>query len=144
MTSNLPIVDIATYLPTIVPSLGLVLGTNLFVEFLPDLPDTAVALFGYPGNVPEFTMGSGNLATALPCLEEARVQIVRRDAEGATIANEQALETIYRAVIQVTNLVIGGTNYERWEARQRPFFLMRDEKRRVFHAFNLSLLRTPN
>jgi hypothetical protein len=141
MPSNPPLNDVTTFLSS--AGLGLTVGTNLFASLLPDQPDAAVAVFEYMPAPSDFTMGSGSLQTALPAIEESRVQIMCRDIEANYNTNQATIEAIYRAMVQMSSSTIGGTFYQRFEPMQRPFFLHRDEKRRVYHVNNYMILRTP-
>lgn len=138
MASNPPLDDVMSYLNA--AGLGLTLGTNMYGSYLPDAPDQCVGIFEYPGAPSDFTMGSGTL----PIIEETRFQIMSRDVETGYSANQNRIQAIYRSVLTVVNVTIGGTWYQRWEPIQAPFFLHRDNQVRVYHVLNFMTCRQPS
>lgn len=137
MSSNPPLVDCVTYLAS-VGSLALTPSVNFFASLMPDTPDQVVLIDEYPGDT-DWTMG-----TALPAIEEYHFQIISRDTEENYNANQVRIQAIYRVCIQVTDQIIGGTNYLWWEPVHTPAFMHRDEKRRIHHVFSFYAMRQPS
>lgn len=105
------------------------LGTDLFIDNMPDSPDTCVAVIeSIVGLPPTRTLGSG-----LPVTEMPRFQVYAR-AASKTTAHAKA-KAAWDALEVVADQTLSGTRYERIEALQSPFLLKRDDADRwVFLA----------
>jgi hypothetical protein len=136
MTTTYLLDDVGTYLAG--AGLGLVEGTNLYLGYLKDNPDSCLALFEYDGMAPMYTMGP----QSLPAIAQPHLQIVWRDV--GYVQARTGAESVTRALEQVTNQNVNGTYYERIERLQDPFFMQRDTvKYRVYFACNFGIMRTP-
>lgn len=118
-------------------STALTAGTNLFMNFLPDTPNTAVAVYETGGAPPEFVFGS-----TTPAWRNPRVQVVSRSTSSQTARTR--IETVYRRLAGVSNTTLqgaSGPNYLSITPVQDPFLLGRDEQARVTFACNFAVSR---
>ncbi len=115
--------------------LGLTFGTNLFAGIMPTSPDQAVSLFEYAGEEPEHVLGP---VANKGGLRHPRVQVLVRVAEGNYLTGRNLIENVANA-LECANTTINGTYYERIERMQDPFFVHRDQARRVFFAINMTI-----
>jgi hypothetical protein len=119
----------------LVPELGTV-GTNLFWSHMPATPNSAIAIYEYPGEAPVYTKKT--MEWELP-----RIQVVTRAltyVEAMTKAEE-----VYTILSNIRRTDIDGTFYDYIRARQRPFADPngRDDGGR-FRAFcNYAIKKTP-
>jgi hypothetical protein len=124
-----------------------VLGDNLFEGLMPQIatteaPDTAVSLFEYAGEPPDYVYGS----STLPAIAHPRVQILSRSGPGVgsyALARDNC-EAIVRILETITNTLVNTTWYERVARLQEPFMMHRDAHRRTFFACNMEVFRTPS
>lgn len=109
---------------------ALVLGTDLFKGYLPDLPDTCVAVYETAGPAPRETL-------TLTLVERPNLQVVSRsvDYPGARV-NAQ---NVWNLLHQVVDETLSGVRYLRMVPLQSPFYLGRDESLRVKFAFNMTV-----
>lgn len=113
------------------------IGTNLYLNFLPDEPATATALFETPGPGPLDTFSKA------AAIEQPRVQLVCRssgDNTGPTIARAN-IDVAFTTLHSVANQVLSGSTYLRIAAVQSPFLLDRDPRGRVEFAVNFEAQR---
>lgn len=125
--------DIATYIASTL-AMG-TLGTNVFVNSMPNSPDSAVTVYEYSGW--PTTIGMGNPDTDV--LENLSLQVATRHPESST-AHARA-QTIYRGLDGRGDLTINGVTYLWLRAAQAPFLLKRDENQRETFVFNLAVQR---
>lgn len=104
-------------------------GAVIFSPDMPDRPDHAVQLRGYPGEPPEFDHDS-----PLPALRYPRFQVLVRDRDYA--AARLTAEAIYLALCGVVNQTINGRHYLRVEALGEPSPLPRDQSNRALVVTN--------
>lgn len=109
-------------------------GTNLFLGFLPDAPDAAVALLEYSG-----LEGLYIHEIAGPAYERPRVQVVARAAT-YTAARTKA-EDAHKALGRVSNTPLSGVWYVSIDALQSPFLVERDANQRVVIGFNVQVIK---
>lgn len=139
MTSYL-LDDIAvTYLPNNTP---LVFGENLFASLLPDVGDDTVnSVNEYPGMKGKDVFGASN---PLPAISMPKIQVISRGLEEDYLTVRENAYIIWNALLLITNLSINGTLYQRVESIQsEPFFLQRDDSRRVYFCCNYQIYRSP-
>lgn len=98
-------------------------NTDLFFAGLPDLPDSATAIWEYGGEQPLHVKDRAG-----PVREFPRFQIIVR-AKSYTVAREKA-ERIYR-LLDGFKGELDGVGYASVRALQSPFFLGRDDKNRT-------------
>ncbi len=110
------------------------LGTNTFLNALPDEPGTAASLVEYGGGAPDYVF-----ANDLPVNENARVQIACRSTS-STRARANA-NAAWVAVSGIANESLSGHTWLRAKPIQSPFLLRRDEQNRVIFAFNADCTR---
>lgn len=125
--------ELATYLDT--SSTRFALGTNLFLNDLPDIPATATGIYETGGIEPTRTFRPSTKAA----WENPRVQLYCRSTSSVTArANIDAAYDIFEGVIDTT---LSGTTYLRVSAIQSPFLLERDQGGRVVFACNFDAMR---
>lgn len=124
--------DLGAYLDT---NSSLVLGTDLFLGVLPEIPSNCVALFENSGVSPDFTLGTNNL----PILERPELQVIVRNGSYST--GNTLADTIYRVFTQITNQTINSVNYLRIQAIASPSVMDRDSNRRVLFTTNFRVIR---
>ncbi len=99
---------------------------------MPATPDTAVALYQYPGEAPSRGFGvTGGVA-----YERPRLQVVVR---GAPYDHDTPLATatsIRDALVKVQGTELSGTQYHWISPLQDPGLYKRDDKERVLIVFN--------
>lgn len=120
--------DVAAFLAG--AGLGLVAGTNLFLQDVPAQPDALVAVIEYPGRGPVGTHDDP------ASIEVPRFQVYARAAQYDAAAARASAEAAYKALRAVTNQTLSGTFYLAIRALQSPFLLHRDENQRVVFAVN--------
>lgn len=103
-------------------------GSSLFIGWMPDQPDTAVALYEYEGETPDYVMGS-------PVIDKPRVQIISRSASYATARD--TLNTI-RSLTDVHDTTLTGIDTLRVHPYGSVTALGRDDKNRW--EFSLSIV----
>lgn len=124
--------ELGTFVDT--ASTRFTVGTNLFLNALPDEPGTATALIEYAGGEPEFVF-----AGELPVNENARVQVSCRSTS-STKARANA-NAAWVAVSGIANESLSGKSWLRAKPIQSPFLLKRDEQNRIVFAFNCDIAR---
>ena len=124
--------ELGTYVAT--ASTRFTLGTNAFLNNLPDEPATASSFVEYGGGPPYFTLGG-----SLPKYERQRVQVACRSTSSVTArANVGAA---WVAVSAIANTTLSSHGWLRAEPVQSPFLMRRDEQGRVLYAFNCDCVR---
>ena len=125
------IVEIADYL--VAESVATAVGTDLFADFLPETPDTALAVVMTSG--PPSEQGFGQ---AEPWREFPRMQLLSRAMAYADArANCQAA---HDALGKVQATTLGTTFYESI-APNAPFLLKVDATGRVVYALNAQVIK---
>ena len=116
-----------TYLRTYLIAQGIGTTANIFIDCMPDTPDTAISINEYAGK-------DGLI------LEERRLQIVCRDAS-YTAAETKALAI--RALLSNSNpelsVTLNSIPYY-FKSIQRPFLLNRDERQRCKFVCNYKVV----
>jgi hypothetical protein len=110
------------------------LGTNIFLGLMPDTPDECVVLYEYGGGAPGQVFGSDN---ATPW-ESSSVQVMARSATYA--AARTKARAAYAALQKVANETLSGISFLRVDPVQSPFFVQRDENRRVYFSANYRVM----
>ena len=125
---NSPATDLAAKLAT--AGVGTI-GTNLFVQRMPDDPDTCVCLYDYEGSSID-TLCSFSL-------EDFRVQVIAR---ANTYAVAWAKMLAVQAVLDyIARETIGGTYYHVAYRRSLPFSLGQDARDRAEISQNYAGIR---
>lgn len=125
--------DLSSKLATDVSEL--VVGTNLFLSYLPESPDLCVAIYEMPGGDPKHHMGGG-----LPAYEEQPIMVLVRYPAGDYAAARNLTEKIRRA-LGVVSAVINGTNYLRVLGENTPVSLDPDPKQRERMVCNFTVYK---
>ena len=128
--------EVGTYLASTVTNVTLTLGTNLFLGRLPDDPDTCVSVQETGGQGPINTM-SNNSA---PVIEQPNVQTLIRASSYST--GRALAKDVFDQMNLVTNEDLSSTRYERIEAIQSPFPIMRDSQDRAVFSINFTCQKT--
>ena len=124
--------ELGTYLDS--ASTRFTIGTNLFLNAIPDEPNTASAVVEYGGAAPDYVFGRD-----LPVNENARVAITSRSTS-STKARADA-HAAWVAMQAIENESLSGTSWLRASAVQSPFLLYRDEQGRVVYQCNYQCVR---
>lgn len=128
--------DIGTRLQT--AGIG-TLGTNLFLQMLPNTPDACVAVIEYQGLQPQDVLGG----QTLPKWERPRLQVISRGVKDDFAAARSKAEDAYRSLYTVVNLTVNGTYYLRVTVQQTPFLMEVDSLKRPLFVFNIQAERVP-
>ena len=120
--------DLLDDLETYFTSLNIVTPGTIFKDTLPDLPDSAIAIYCYSGY------------SSLPQIAGVNysIQIVVRD-KSATVAKSKAKE-LYNALLTEDGILY--LTPERWSLvfpRQVPFKIKVDTKERIYYGFNADI-----
>jgi hypothetical protein len=107
-------------------------AANLFLGSRPDVPDTVLVLYEYPGSDPEYVQNS-----FFPIAEMPQIQVVAR-ANRYEDASDLAWAA-WSALAPVTNATLGTTYYRSIRPNGSPAILMRDTNDRVLLFFNASV-----
>lgn len=124
--------EIGTFLDT--QSTRFALGTNLYLNYLPDEPNTATAIYETGGGPPQH-----HFAGDLPAWENQRIAVTCRST-----SSTQARANINDAWVQlqeVTNETLSNRSWLRVSAVQSPFLLNRDPRGRVSFQVNFDCVR---
>jgi hypothetical protein len=109
-------------------------GTNLWVNWMPDEPDTAATIYETGGLAPVQRFGND-----LPAFERPGFQMICRAAASSSArANIHAAWTLAQ---QVANEELSSKTWLRIEPLQSPFFLERDPRGRYVYAVNFVGMR---
>lgn len=127
--------ELADYLQNAPISLGTE-GTNLFYGLLPPDPDVCLALFEYPGEKNQLTLGNNTVALELP-----RVQVVSRGAQYDYDGPRLAIQNVVAAMTKIGDTDLSGVRYLAVEALQAPFLLHIDENFRNVFAVNFRVTK---
>lgn len=127
--------DLADFLDAALPELTLMV--NFFEGLLPNKPDTAVAIYEYPGEPDEYLLGPNTL----PAFSHPRVQLIVRAPDYGT--GRSLIESVMRELETITNATINGTLYYRVERVTAPSLLHRDPIRRCFFVCNFAVTLDP-
>ena len=128
--------EVGTYLAANVTDVTLTLGTNLFLGRLPDSPDTCVSVQETGGQGPMDTM-SNNTG---PVIERPNVQTLIRASAYST--GRALAKDVFDQMNLVCNEDLSSTRYERIEAIQSPFPIMRDSQDRAVFSINFTCQKT--
>ena len=125
--------DLADWL--IAQGRGTAIGTDVFVNFMPDTPDAALVLFDTGG--PPASRAFGNRVVAVRHLG---VQVLVRRAKGRDAEAEASV--IWALLDGWTGTGINGVTYLLATCRESaPFLLDRDSRNRTTFVFNVILER---
>lgn len=129
----MPLVEeLGTYLAA--ASTRFILGTNTFLNALPDEPGTATSLIEYSGSAPDYTF-SGDL----PQNENAKIALTCRSTSSTKARAD--IRAGWIALQGITNETLSGISWLRCAAIQSPFLFDRDELGRVLFRVNFDCSR---
>lgn len=112
---------------------GTALGTDWFIDVMPDEPDVCQVAYNTGGPAPVRDFGSAVFSREYPTLQ-LRFRGARGDSNGPGVRCRAAYEAI--AAIVATDL--SGTFYYQADPAQVPFILRKDERDRVEWVFNVN------
>ena len=112
------------------------LGTNLFIGYLPDQPDVAMAVYGQPGVAPISAMGE---AVGAIVLERPNVQILCRGVSFPAV--ETAILATIPCLEAICEEVVGGKTYHGVWANQSYPAAWRDDNNRVVMSLNFRIIK---
>ena len=131
---------------------GLVAGTNLFANILPESTHAALAIFEVPSMPPQQRFGSN----PLPAFTRPRLHVVTRSTSSVnngpplpTVARGMAFNA-YKALNSVTDSTLPTSTtpqrarYMRIEPMSEPSLLELDDKGRFVFGFYCDVMRIPN
>lgn len=125
--------ELGTFLDT--ESTRFTLGTNLFLNLLPDEPNTAAAIVETGGFAPAQVMGDN----MLPAWENQRVAVTCRSTSSATARAN--MNDAWFQLQEVANETLSSRSWLRVSAVQSPFLLGRDPQGRVQFQANFDCAR---
>lgn len=109
-------------------------GTDLFLQTMPEEPDTCATLFQYPGNLPEYVQDVRG-----PDVEMPQLQVVARAKTSE--AAEALAYAIWMLLAQINNQVLGTTYYRSIFPNASPGLMGRDANDRVLVSFNCTVAK---
>ena len=114
------------------------LGTNLFLGFLPDKPDTCVAVIETGGITPHraFRASAGQ-----PVAERPSIQILCRAAAFDYATARNKAHDAYKLLEGYGDTTVNSTRYLWIGARQSPFSAGRDESNRPICSCNYEVVK---
>lgn len=128
--------DLGDYLAS--GGVGLTVGTNLFLGFLPEQPDDAVAVYETGGRPPAHAM---NALAGQAVAEYPRVQVVARATSFGYPGARQRMANIYKLLDGLPTRTINGTQYDWGSAVSPPHAYGRDKQERVLIACSFDLAK---
>jgi len=132
--------EIGTYL-TGSTAIG-TLGTDVFLNVLPETTRLTVSILEAAGGAPNFTMGR-----VAPAYGNASIDILVRSTVGtggyANPSNARTrVQRVWNRLNAVTNLTLSGSTYLRIEPDDEPHLIDRDEQGRVIFGCSFTVHRT--
>jgi hypothetical protein len=110
---------------------GTALGTDWFIQLLPDRPNVCQGIFPNGGPPPVRDIGSSTWSREFPT-----VQLRFRGAPGDTEEPRVRAQAAYEAVALIMATTLDGTFYYVGQALQSPFMLEKDDADRAVWVFN--------
>ena len=114
-------------------------ATEVFRTEMPNSPNKIITLYRYPGNAPELGFGFTGLQYEHPGLKIV-VRGEPTDADGP----EAVMNSIYRDLATVQDVVLGATRYLMIRPNQQPFLDARDGNKRIHWSCNFICDREAN
>ncbi|HWP59532.1 MAG TPA: minor capsid protein [Candidatus Acidoferrales bacterium] len=104
------------------------LGAEIFLSFLPDSPDSCVALIETSGTAPEYTHDR-----ALPWKDNPSFKVIARDRH-PQLAKKRA-DAIWAFLASVNDLTLNGVRYFTVAPKHNPYSLGKDQNdRHEYHC----------
>ena len=113
-------------------------GTDLFLGFLPDTPDAAVAIYETGGMEPYRAMRS---SAGQPVAERPSIQVVCRNVAYEYQTARTTADSAWKLLEGLGDTTLAGVRYLWAAAVQSPFLMGRDDSGRVLIAFNVDLVK---
>ncbi len=118
--------DIGAYLAS--RGVGII-GTDIFLGTMPDMPDRCLALYALEGERPEFNWDA----------ERPALLIRVRGADQAEA--DELIASVWRELWNLTGIEVNGTAYHRIEARGSVAPAGRDARGRVYYLANFAVIK---
>jgi hypothetical protein len=117
------------------------LGTDVFLNVIPETTRVTVAVFELAGRPASFALGG-----RAPAYTQSSIEIMVRSTVGPTgIANptnaRARIQRAWNRLSQVSNQTIGGSTYLRIEPESEPYLADRDEQGRVVFSAEFTVTR---
>lgn len=122
--------EVGTYLDA--QSTRWTLGTNLYLNWLPDEPNRAAAIYETAGAEPARSFQS-------VAWETPRIQVICRSTSFPQARDDA--DTMWSILEGVVNQTLSGKDYLRISAVQSPFLIERDERGRPYFGANFDVAR---
>lgn len=107
-----------------------VIGSTLFLDWMPDTPDALVAVYYQPGTGPVYTMAKGKP------LVQSRIQVFARGAPSQYQSARTLAYAVQAAFAQVLGTTLSGMRIVEMAATDDPVLITRDAKERcVFSQY---------
>lgn len=110
------------------------LAVNLFLGYLPDSPDVAVALFESRGTSPQMTFGAGVIAVERPVIRT----LCRAGRNDYPAARAKAV-AVLNSLGAIRNQTIGATAFLGVEATSSPYPVRVDDKERSMFGVDFAV-----
>lgn len=111
------------------------LGTNIFLQVMPETPDSCISVYENSGSSPAFTMGAGGIVIDYPML-----QIVCRAGREDYPAARDVAENIRNLLASVVDVTISSVKIMRIEPMGSVNFVGVDNKYRPLVSVNYRCL----
>ena len=111
----------------------LVTGTDLFINWKPESPNSLIVVSDYSHDEPVNTMGQ-----SIPLTERPRLQILVRDNPMEVVQCEARCRTAYNFVCALMDTSLNGKRYTAIPI-QTPTMIGRDEQSRVMYVVNFQV-----
>lgn len=121
--------ELATYLGSVTPSLGLIVKRKM-----PATPNKVLVITDYGGAPPEHQFGSPSFK-----FEHPGIQIRSRGEVGETEEPRIRLQKAFVELGKIQGIQLSGTLYRFVSAQQSPFILEEDTNKRTVYAVNFAI-----
>lgn len=117
------------------------LGTDLFLNVLPESTRVVVGVLEAPGGQPQYVLAGSKAA-----YNTASIDVLARSTVGPSgVANptaaRQRIQHVWNRLSAVANQTLSGSTYLRIEPDNEPYLLDRDERGRVVFGCSFSVYR---
>lgn len=130
--------ELVTYLDR--AGIGLNENENLFVDRMPDEPDTCIAVIPYTGEPPEYTHSDGTEIS----LEYPHVSIQVRGPLIDPSAASKMINRIYRQLPRIINTYLSGVHYVFVRPLHAPNKLNQDLNDRPLYSCSFRVCKEPS
>lgn len=114
------------------------LATNIFLGYMPDSPDTAVAVYESRGNGPEHVFGASVVS-----VERPQIRVIARAPRNDYPSAKTKILAVRTSLGAIRNQTISGIGFLCVEATSEPYPLRADDQERPLFAINFVAWVTP-